>query len=174
MKPSRVEEVEYKVGQCLIPLTVELVRSKYALRGTEMFKKIEHFSPQSDADRLRIQEVHMKDSHVVLKVVEEFNKHEYVDDAGEPYPPEIFTIEPEYFTPNGNLIEGIHWGEQKTHEKWLQKGAPGPYEVGQTMPFFYLEGKVGKEKRGTIQVAAGPINTLSYDALDAITLWVHE
>jgi hypothetical protein len=173
MKPSRIEKVEYKVGQCLIPLTVELVRRKYTLRGGEMFKKIEHFSPQSDADRLRIQEVQMKDDHVVLKVIEEFDK-KVVEDDEEVFPPEVFTIEPEYFTPNGNLIEGTHWGEQKTHKKWLQKGEPGPYMPGQTMPFFYLEGKVGKEKRGTIQVAAGPINTLSYDALDAITLWVHE
>lgn len=153
----------YKVGECLVPLTIEKLRKEYIDGGK--CKRIEHFSPQSSADRLRILAV---DENIT--VIEEYdNPDEYV--------PEEFELSPDYFTPNGDLWEGLPWHCEKMHKRWLFGDAEGPYKPGEKKPFYFLIGKaegVVNEEEYPMQVAAGPLNVLSYDALDSITVWVKE
>lgn len=170
------KQIDYKVGECLVPLTIELLRSRYKI-SSKKYHKIEHFSPQSSADRLRILEIKSKDNEILVTLKEEYDEVQIYD--GEIMKDEVFeNVDAQYFTPNGNLTEGFPWeNNPKIHKNWLSSDKPGPYNGTNNRTFFYLQGEIDgyqKEKDGLIQVSAGPINTLSYDALDSITLWVHE
>lgn len=153
----------YKVGDCLVPLTIEKLRKEYIQDGK--CKKIEHFCPQSSADRLRIMAV----DGTSLTVKEEY------DDPEETC--EEFDLDANYFTPNGDLWQGTLWDLEKIHKNWLFSEAEGPYKPGEKRPFYYLHGKVRglvNENNYPMQVTAGPLNVLSYDALNSITVWVKE
>lgn len=164
--------VDYRVGQCLIPLTVEMVRTRYVIKSAnkkkvDKYANIEHFSPQSSADRLRIVEVVFDNGVTLLKLQEEY-------DEEQDFPLGCFNDSPAYFKPNGNLLNIDLYGTDKEtrYKNWLQKGEPGPYKLGETRPFYYLEGEIGKTKQSQVQISADPLNVLSYDAIDSITLWV--
>lgn len=180
---------EYKPGLSLIPLTVELLHSKYYDSEKKEFKKIEFFAPQSSASRLRILSVEIENDSEILHVIEEIDHSDEAaetddcccQDCWESHKPEEFTFDlhQNYFTPTGGLFESPNGCRDFIkHLNWLQKyssDTPGPYKKGQTRPFYYLEGVVtGEVERSEVQVAAGPLNTLSLDALDSITMWVLE
>ncbi len=107
----------YVVGECLVPLTIEKLRKEYIKAGK--CKRIEHFSPQSSANRLRIIKISKKGNLTV--------KEEYDD----PDECEEFKLSPDYFTPNGDLWEGSPWECDKLHRQWLQSDAEGPYKPGE-------------------------------------------
>lgn len=155
----------YTVGDYLIPLTVQMVRDKYRIRNTNKYQRIEHFSPQTDADRLRIIEVKKKKGIIVLTLQEEFDKLPYED-----YEIRTLTEEVGYFTPTGDL-EG-----ETIQKNWLQGKEPGPYLNGATEPLYYLLGKVETEfedeEESQVQVAADPVNVLTYNAVGSCSLWV--
>lgn len=159
------------VGDFLIPLTVELLREKYLDKKTGKFPRILCVAPQSDAKLLRVIDVEMIEGKATPILAE----------ISGPHAEDIGAAEIEFFTPDGNLIEKENpWKDANTtiHYDWLAKSsedAPGPYAPGETRPWYFLGGLVeayGEKRKSGVQVAAGPLNTLSHDALDSITLYV--
>lgn len=180
-KEEGTKNEQYAAGKYLVPLTIETLRQRYRVPGKDVYGKIHHIAPQSDADRLKIIKVDKKmKKHreiITLTVVEEF-------DTPQEYPPETITEQLSYFIPNGDLIEKTPkeiygGGSGIVHKKWLQGDKPGPYEKGQEDPFYYLDGRAKpswekNEQEWSMQVSAGPLNVLSYNALDSIILWILE
>jgi hypothetical protein len=162
----------YKVGRCLIPLTIQMVRQRY-LDG-EKCRRIEYFSVQCSADRLRILEVLPVEGFPVLTLKEEYNvRPDYMDpeDSFE----DFVGVEAEYFRPNGTLCEGFPWENQYLgHRNWLQKGELGPYKPGQTSPFFWIDGLNTDGEQTSMQVAAGPLNVVCQSTINSVWLWVLE
>lgn len=168
-----IKNNRYKVGDVLVPLTIEKIRRNYYNSITGGYNRIEHFDPQSSADRLRIVEIL---SNKELKVREEYDDPEEQRDMETRFPDQmILTVSSKYFTPNGNLISVDRDDQGKRTKKvkrgWLQSGEPGPYLHGAQTPFYYLDGKLA-DPRFSAQVCAGPVNVVSYDCLDDITMWV--
>lgn len=151
----------YRKGNYLIPLTIEDIRTRFWNSKTKKYKKIEYFSPQSSADRLII--IDIKPGTERIHVLEEYN------DPNERQIKHVLPA-PDYFTPNGDLLIG-HSCNKKIKRNWLQSSKPGPYAPGQTMPFYFLGGKLSNSE-SVAQVCAGPRNVISHDCLDAITFWV--
>jgi hypothetical protein len=163
----------YSKGDYLVPLSIDKIRNDYYNFVSNKYKKIEHFSPQSSADRLKIIEVIKKNDKISLKVLEEYDDPKEQHSLETNYPDQmIHTIYPQYFTPNGDLIEE-NKGKKKIMDNWLKSNLPGPYLQGRKKPFYYLGGKLDDE-RFRAQICAGPANVLSYDCLDSITMWVLE
>lgn len=156
------------MGDCLVPLTITKLRQEY-IRKDGVYERIEHFSPQSSTDRLRIKNVVVVNGKTMLTVEEEYDDPEQI---GYELTGPIY-----YFTPDGDLLEGYPGGPFNKHKQWLKSNEAGPYVNGKTMPFYYLTGKAEgmvNEDKYTMQISADPLNVLSYNALNLITVWVKE
>lgn len=153
----------YRVGDHLIPLTIEDIRSRFWNPKTKKYKKIEYFSPQSSANRLLITDIKpASDGTHMFHVLEEYN------DPKERQMKHVLSL-PDYFTPNGDLIIGLC--DREIEHNWLQSGKAGPYGLWQTMPYYFLGGELSN-RNSSAQVCSGPRNVISHDCLDEITFWV--
>lgn len=165
----------YAVGKCLIPLTIEMLRKRFIVDG--QFRPIEYFSPQCSCDRLRISAISYKDGVPTVTLQEEYESvpDYYIDAEGNTEMSIYEGMGPEYFIPNGTLCEGLPGNnDHQNHLNWLQSDAPGPYEPGQTRPFFWLEGVDENGSESSMQVAAGPLNVVTQSAINAVWCWVLE
>ena len=79
----------YRVGDYLVPLSVEIIRKRYKIPGSNIYKTIEHFSPQSDANRLRIIEISTSKNNICLKVIEEYDDQELQKEMETKYPKQM-------------------------------------------------------------------------------------
>ncbi len=168
-----MRQQKYNIGDYLIPLSINDIRNYHWDSKNKKYRRIEHFSPQSSADRLRILQILPNNGGFELQLVEEYDDPTEQKEMETEYPDQmVHTIGPQYFTPNGDLTIK-NKGNKETKVKWLQNGNPGPYLHGKKSPFYYLDGDLD-DPRYRAQVCAGPVNILSYDCLDSITMWVLE
>lgn len=158
----------YELGAKFTPLTVQRIRDEFIDDRDGIMMPIAYVCVQTDAPYLKVLRCSGGNLVYLLPAADE-------DGYGDPgFWMDLDTMDT--FLPDGDLRVQLHQEDEGRNVRgWLGSHwrEYGPYQPGETKPWYFLTGKFtgAHNDCDAAQISADPLNTLSMDPLDCMTMF---